>query len=143
MDIERIAGAVSQTVLGAVWLVVVALTARVYLRIATRAESTTNAGLTADEARIKRSFAAFALALMPALAAWLPAFGLLPSTDQLFIPAVLAWLVLLVFGTLQFHLNLIPAKAALMAVVSMESGDSIGAAASSKLASVAQRRRNV
>jgi hypothetical protein len=143
MDIERIAGVLSQAVLGVVWFVVVATTARVYLRIATRAKSTTNAGLTADEARIKRSFAAFALAFMPALAAWLPAFGRLPSTDQLFIPAVLAWLVLLVFGTLQFYLNLIPAKAALMAVVSMESVDSIGAAAPSKLASVAQRRRNV
>jgi len=143
MDLERIAGAMSQAFLGAVWFIVMALTARVYLRIAARAKSTTNAGLTADEARIKRSFAAYALAFMPALAAWLPAFGWLPSTDQMFVPAVLAWLVLLVFGTLQFHLNLIPAKAALMAVVSMEGGGLIGAVAPSEVTSVTQRRRNV
>ena len=143
MDLERIAGAMSQAFLGAVWFIVMALTARVYLRIAARAKSTTNAGLTEDEARIKRSFVAYALAFMPALAAWLPAFGWLPSTDQMFVPAVLAWLVLLVFGTLQFHLNLIPAKAALMAVVSMEGGGLIGAVAPSEVTSVTQRRRNV
>jgi hypothetical protein len=143
MDFERIAGVMSQAVLGAVWFIVVALTARVYLRIATPEKSMTNPSLNADEKRVKTSFAAFALAFMPALAAWLPAFGCLPSTDQLFIPAILTWLVLLVFGTLQFHLNLIPARAALMAVVSMEGGDLIGATAHSQATSAAQRRRNV
>jgi len=143
MDLERIAGAMSQILLGVVWFIVVALTARVYLRLMTRAKSTMKADLTADDARIKHSFSAFALAFMPSLAAWLPAFGLLPSTDQLFVPAILAWLVLLVFGTLQFHLNLMPAKAALMAVMSMETGDSIGTAAPSESSSTAQQLRNV
>lgn len=91
-----------------------------------------------SESTIKRSYAAFTFAFMPALASWLPALGRLPSTGELFVPAILTWLVLLVFGTMQFYLNLIPAKAAIMG-----GGVPVGAAVRSESASVAQQRRNV
>jgi len=142
MDLERIAGALSQALLGAAWLTVVTLTARVFLEVS-KADEHSGSVLTRDESEIRRSYATFTFAFMPALAAWLPVFGWMPSSDQLFFPVILTWLVLLVFGALQFHLNLLPAKAALVAVVSMEGGGVIRQVAPSEMAPSAQPRRNV
>ena len=143
MDFERLVWILTQVMLVAAWVMVISFTGRGYLRLASRTKSEKESGVTTEEARIRRSFLGFAGIFMPSLAALLPVFALLPATDQLFIPSVFTWLVLLVFGTLQYSLNLIPMKAALAIIAGLEDADPRPVAVPFQSASSEHQRRNV
>jgi hypothetical protein len=143
MNLGQMVGVASQIFLMAFWFMAVVLAARFHLRLMAQGAQASRPDPVVETSRIRRSFTVFCLAFMPALAVWLPIFGRISPADQLFVPAILAWLILLVFGTLQFCLNLAPSNTALMAVMGMEGGESMRKTTAARTASPEEPRRNV
>ncbi len=143
MDLERVVGVISQVALLMVWCIVLVLVSRIYLKLRGTAANRSQGEMTGEGIRIKRSFLTFVFGFMPALVVWLPAFGIVPPADPIFMPAVLAWLVLLIFGGLQFYLNLVPTKVALMAGMGIGGAETASMSATAESVSVKEPRRNV
>jgi len=143
MEIERTAGTIMQVGLLVVWFFILVLISKVHLNLGRAAMNRPNREMAAVGDRVKRSFRFFAFGFMPVLALILPAFVLIPPADPVFVPAALAWFVLLIFGALQFYLNLVPARMVLTGGGGLASPDTARKVAAAESSSVREHRRNV
>ena len=124
MNLEQVAGAASQVSLAGIWTVAFILTMRSYLRFKLENMTRRDSAVLARAVRIERAFFAFSFIFLPSLMVWLPVIGLMSPEDQFFLPLVLTWLVILVFGSIHFHLGLRPARAAWIVAVGSSSPSS-------------------
>jgi len=118
MSLEQVAGQVSQILMAIAWTIVFVLTMRAYLQFRLEKMTRGKNETLPHAVEIERSFFTFAFIFLPALMVWLPLIGVMPPDGPFYLPAVLAWLVILVFGSIQFHLGLTPTRAAWVSAIS-------------------------
>jgi len=143
MDTAQLAEVVPEVVLTGAWTVVFLLTVRSYWWFRHNASTKRETELVIATKEMERAYFLFTLAFLPTLILWLPLIGLLPPKDTFYMPVVLAWLVLLLFGSLQFYLGLTPETAILKALASSGPTETRGEPATSSGAFRDESSRNV
>ena len=143
MSIELVAGIVSQSLLALAWTADFVITMRAYLQFRLEKMRRSEDTMVSQAVRIERAYFTFAFIFLPALMVWLPMIGMMSPEDRFYLPAVLAWLVILVFGSVQFHVGLSPTRAAWMSALGSVDPDPLATAIMKERASGKEPGRNV
>ena len=110
MTVEESTIIALQVLLAAVWTSVAVFMIKTYIQMKKRGILRARPESPFKINSIRKSFLAFMLAFMPALFVWLPILSIIELADNLYVPLVLTWLVLLLAGSLHYYLSLIPRK---------------------------------